>query len=511
MSVLLLKTRTRAALAALAAAGALLAGCGGGADPAESSSGGVPDELTVAIGSSVATLDATKNFEHDQIGIQGLVGGTLTTINDDGTEASPGIAETWTPGDKKWVFQVRADATFSDGTPLTAQDVAASLNFARGFESGVWTYAFSAISDVKALNDTEVEVSLNQPSPRLDLTLGIPGAPILPATRLADEAKREEFLKTPVSAGMYMVDEHSANEVVLKANPHYWGAEPAIETLRFVTVPDAAARLSQLQGGQVDVADAIPVQAATQLSGDLKAFWDSTEIGGEYLVMNMRSGVPTADAKLRDAISAAIDRTQLNQVVYFGKNSPQLSIFPEGSPYYSAFVNGAAEVDEAKQLVAASACGSACKVTISAKAVSADEVQMAQMIAQQLEAVGVTATVEQQDPNLFADNLAKGNFEIAIWPGMGVFAEDLINWVMPSDGGGHASNAGWDRADDLVQAWKGETGEEYKQTISDAMDLLSEDKPFVPLVGYGFLMGANVDHDVFWLTGGQNYRVATKK
>jgi ABC-type transport system substrate-binding protein len=283
-----------------------------------------------------------------------------------------------------------------------------------------------------------------------------------------------------------------------------------VETLRFVTVPDAAARLSQLQGGQVDVADSLPVQAANQLSGKLQANWDSTGIGGEYLVMNMRQGAPTADPKLRDAISAAIDRTQLNQVVYFGKNSPQLSVFPKGSPYYAEFVKATADVAAAKDLVAASSCAPSCKVTISAKAVSADEVQMAQMIAQQLEAVGVKTAVEQQDPNIFADNLAKGNFEIAIWPGMGVFAEDLINWVMPSDGGGHATDAGWNRADQLVARWKDQTGDEYKQTIAQAMTMLAEDKPFVPLVGYGFLMGANVGHDVFWLTGGQNYRVAAK-
>lgn len=509
MSALFVSARGRMFAVLATALVVLIAGCGDSGSP-KASGDAIPTELRVAVGSSVATLDSTKNFEHDQIGIEGLVVGTLTLISNDGTKASPGIAGSWKAGDDKWVFTLRSDVKFSDGTPVTAKDVAASLNFARTFDGGVWTYAFSAISDVKALGDKEVEVKLSRPSPRLDLTLGIPGAPILPAAKLADEANRGAFLKTPISAGMYQVSEHSANEVVLKANPHYWGPKPAVETLRFVTVPDATARLAQLQGGQVDVADALPVQAATQVSGNLKAFWDSTGIGGEYLVMNMRQGAPTADSKLRDAINAAIDRNQLNEVVYFGKNSPQLSVFPKGSPYYAEFVKATADVQKAKDLVAASSCAPSCKVTISAKAVSADEVQMAQMIAQQLEAVGVKTAVEQQDPNIFADNLAKGNFEIAIWPGMGVFAEDLINWVMPSDGGGHATDAGWNRADQLVEKWKDLTGEDYDQTIAQAMAMLAEDKPFVPLVGYGFLMGANVDHNVFWLTGGQNYRVATK-
>lgn len=509
MSAHFFRARGRLLTALAVAMVAFLSACGDSSSP-KASGGTAPAELKVAVGSSVATLDSTKNFEHDQIGIEGLVLGTLTLISDDGTTASPGIAESWKAGEDAWVFRVRPDAKFSDGTPVTADDVAASLNFARTFDGGVWTYAFSAISDVKAISDREVQVSLSARAPRLDLTLGIPGAPILPAAKLADEANRETFLKTPVSAGLYMVDEHSANEVVLKVNPHYWGPRPIVETLRFVTVPDAAARLSQLQGGQVDVADAIPVQAANQLSGKLQAYWDSTGIGGEYLVMNMRKGTPTSDSKLRDAISAAIDRTQLNEVVYFGKNSPQLSVFPKGSPYYSEFVKATADVQAAKDMVAASSCAPSCKVTLSAKAVSADEVQMAQLIAQQLETVGIKTSVEQQDPNIFADNLAKGNFEIAIWPGMGVFAEDLINWVMPSDGGGHATDAGWARADQLVAKWKDQDGEDHKQTIAQAMTMLAEDKPFVPLVGYGFLMGASVGHDVFWLTGGQNYRVATK-
>lgn len=486
-----------------------LAACVGdtGAGYGSSSSG-----LTIAIGSPVSTLDPTQNSYRDQIGIEGLWGGTLTKVNDDGTKAAPGLAESWTPGPEKWTFKLRRNIKFSDGTPLTAGDVAASLNFLREKDDHVGGYLLTPISSARATGKRTVEVNLSQPTPRLDLALGTFAAFIFPADRLDDDAESvSEFLASePVSAGQYMVTHHSASNLVLEANPNYRGATPAVSRLQFVSVPDAASRLAQLQGEQVDVADNLPVQTAEQLTGDVHGQWYNSAIGGNFLVMNTRDSAPTSDPKLRAAISAAIDRRQLSDIVHLGENPPQLGFFPKGSPLHREVVSPDSDVEKAKELLAQSDCEAPCELTIRAKSSYPNDVQMAQLITQQLDAIDVDASVVQQDPEVLGEDLDNGNFDLGISGAYGAHIDDYLNYTLPSDGGARASEAAWEGADPFVKTWQTTSGDAFDAAVNTALDHYQADQPFIPLVGFGFLNGSTVPDDVFGVTGTLTYRVGAE-
>ena len=168
-------------------------------------------------------------------------------------------------------------------------------------------------------------------------------------------------------------------------------------------------------------------------------------------------------------------------------------------------------MDEAKSLLAQADCGSPCKLKIRAKSTYPNDVKMAQLIVQQLDAVGIDASVVQQNPDVFGEDLDNGNFDLGISGAYGAYIDDYLNYVLPSDGGGRASEAAWDGADPFVKQWQTSSGGEFENAVNQALDQYEEDKPFVPLVGFGFLNGSNVPDSVFGVTGTLAYRVGSEK
>ncbi len=224
----------------------------------------------------------------------------------------PALAERWeTPDDRSFVFTLRPGLRFSDGTPVTAHDVVASL---RAATERRWANreAFQAVTSVEALDEQQVE--LRSPLPYLVLLSRLPRGFVLPAAAI------EQGAVPPPGTGPYVLASREPGRgFVFERNPHYRGAAPGFARIEFQVVPEAAERERRLRAGEVDLINDVEPETARRLRAD-PAFRVATGSGTRVLFLGMAlQRAPYSDARVREALELAIDREELARRVYGGE------------------------------------------------------------------------------------------------------------------------------------------------------------------------------------------------
>ncbi len=254
-----------------------------------------------------------------------------------------------------WTFEIRDDVVFSDGEPLTASDVAFTINGINAAEAA--EADLSMVDEAVALSDTVVELHLNKPFNALLYTLAVVG--IVPEH--AYDSKT--YGANPIGSGRYMLEQwDQGQQVILKANPSYYGDAPLIERLIVVFMEEDAS-LAAAQSGEVDVAytaatkvDSTPdnyellvcesvdsrgISLPTTQPGSTKQDGDATYEKGNAV---------TQDVALRRAINYAIDRDALIQNVLNGYGTPAYSV-SDGMPWASDDMKVETDTAYAKSLL----------------------------------------------------------------------------------------------------------------------------------------------------------------
>jgi peptide/nickel transport system substrate-binding protein len=224
---------------------------------------------------------------------------------------------------KVWTVNIRQDAVFSDGKPVTAEDVAFTFN--KAAESGGLTDV-TVLQEAVAIDEDTVELRLKQPQStfvnRL-VTLGI----------VPKHAHGADYARKPIGSGPYkLVQWDEGQQLIVEANPNYYGEPPAIQRLVFLFVEEDAA-FAAAKSGQAQVA-AVPQSLAVQQVDGMKLY-DVTSVDNRGLMFpfprsNAKTtpdGDPvgnnvTADRAIRQAINVAIDRKALVEGILEGYGSP---------------------------------------------------------------------------------------------------------------------------------------------------------------------------------------------
>lgn len=311
-----------AALGGVATVPTLLAACASDddADPTTTTaapSDGVTDvlrSLTVALPGSVATLDVSREAGILNYVIALLCQESLLAIDEDGALV-PSLASGWdTPDPLTHVFTLREGVTFSDGTPLTVDDVLASLELHTAPDStSVLAYAYLGIESVEQTGDREITVTLSEPNATFGWTMS-PGTFQLHSKAFLDE--HGDQIGTPqvllLGTGPYVVTELVPDShVTLEANPNWWGGDVEVTELRLDFIGEEGTR--QLAMRQGDIA------MATNVSLDQVGQWEQID-GVEVLTTTDNSLVtlalnttiaPFDDIHVRTAIAHCVDRTAI--------------------------------------------------------------------------------------------------------------------------------------------------------------------------------------------------------
>jgi len=356
-------TRPRTLTAGLIALAVALisAACGssGGSSGTGTSTGtggqaaGSVKTLTIANAVKVDTLDPAQNSVNESIWLDQNLYSRLLQPNATGTGLLPDLATSWdiTNGAKKYTFHLRPDAQWSDGSPVTAQDVAYSLNRSKNTDGG-WGFLLTAVKKISATDAHTVVITLTQPHAPLLADLAMYAYSIVPEKLV--KAQGKAFFQHPVSSGPFMVTSFSADsEIDLAANPHYYGKKPNISTVKILIVPNDNSRVLQLESKKVDVIENPPGNLVSQINktpGLSVQLFPSTRV--DFIQLDQHYA-PFKNLYVRQALNYAIDRNAIVKLAYQGHATPGSSFMPYKMQYWNTSLSPYPyDPAKAKQLLA---------------------------------------------------------------------------------------------------------------------------------------------------------------
>ncbi|MEP7203416.1 MAG: ABC transporter substrate-binding protein [Ilumatobacteraceae bacterium] len=299
-------------------------------------------KITFTVGQlqNVDSLNVTVGILVIDYEVWNLIWPFLTDMAAKDFSPQPSMAESWTSsGDKlTWTYKMRPDMKWSDGEPLTADDVKYTIDRANEEE---WNSHISITANLTAtvVDDSTLQITTSVPDPRLP-ALGVYIIPKHIYEKVSADDMTNYEATDKIGGGPFMFDEKQEDFTRLVRNPNWFGKKPAMDEVIFRFYADSNAQFQALKSGEIDALDGVPEQSyATIKEGD-----NITGIAGNqggFSELSMNSGCSSSpgdghpalkDKKVRQAINHAIDRDLLVEKTLVGHGKPGTAIPPSADP-----------------------------------------------------------------------------------------------------------------------------------------------------------------------------------
>lgn len=303
-------------------------------------------DLVVALKTEPTSMDPqyhalTPNIQLSQTLFEALVCGDADLV------PKPCIAESWKADGKVWTFKLRPNVKFSDGSPLTSQDVVFTFDRAPKVPNSPSSFKvyLQKVQKVEAVDPLTVRITTTEPYPLLAINMvGLPIMSAKAAAGSAPEGKTTTELNGGnglVGAGPYkFVSWKRGAEIVFERNPYYWGTKPAWDRVIYRPITNPAARVAALLAGDVDLIEDPPTDDLERLKKDPKLRIETKASNRVIYVALDQHGAPTPgitdtggknpllDKRVREALSLAIDRDALVARTMGGVATPAAQLLP---------------------------------------------------------------------------------------------------------------------------------------------------------------------------------------
>ncbi|AUW93434.1 MAG: ABC transporter substrate-binding protein [Sulfobacillus thermotolerans] len=433
------------ALAALLSGTSLLALAGCGTTTPTTTAAPVKQHTLVVIpGLNGAFADNFNPYSSSALsGTLGLIYQPLFYFNLVGPQVYPLIGKSyqWSNGNKTLTVTLRPDVKWSNGTPVTVNDVVYSFDILKKFPSldtsGIWTH----LNSVTAQGTNQVVFQFNS----ADVPFGqfvLDDVYIVPEKIWSTYANPATVTNpNPVGTGPYLVDSFTAQAYTYKANPLYWGGEPKVKKLQYLDYSGNESATLALASGKIDWTDLFfPHINRVYVSKDpqYNHYWFS--VGGtNMLYPNLKNPI-LSNLAVREAISDAINRTQLWKVGEYGYEKPAtptaLILPPEKSwqdpnlpakdtqftysPSKAIKLLESAGFKRNAQGIFTTPSGTPLSFTIDVPTGWTDWDTDCSLMAQDLKQIGINATVQELSFGAYYSNITTGNYQLAMsWSGAG--------------------------------------------------------------------------------------------
>ncbi|MGI8949734.1 MAG: ABC transporter substrate-binding protein [Ornithinimicrobium sp.] len=464
-------------------------GGGGGGGDADGSGGG---QLVAAIAAEPDQLDPHKTTAYASFQVLENVYDTLVQP-DENLDMVPALAESWETSDDQltWTFKLRDGVTFHNGDPLTAEDVVFSYNRIIDEELAN-SYRFEAIESVEATDDLTVEIKLKRPTPSLLAQIGaFKGMAIVHEQNVTSGA----VTRNPIGTGPFKMESYtSGDSIQLAAYQDYWGDAPGLASVRYTFVSEPSVALANLQSGQVQWTDNLPPQQVASLEGQ-----DSIEIGRVpsndywYFATN-QARKPFDDPRVRQALAWAIDRESITEAAKFGLATMNQTAIPETSKWYYDYAPFEQDPGRAKQLLQEAG---ATNLTVDMMVTNEfpETIQAAQVMASQLDAVGVTLNIRTEDFATWLDQQSQGNFDAFMLGWLGnIDPDDFYYSQHHSSGSNNYQKFQNQEVDMLLDEARTETDQESRKDLYDqAVKIIVDEASYTYLYNPEVVQGWSPD------------------
>ncbi|WP_329561112.1 ABC transporter substrate-binding protein [Kitasatospora sp. NBC_01266] len=450
--------------------------------------------------------DPVKTADYPEETILGNVCEPLIRVAAD-YSMHPGIAASWSQPDAEHVVvDLDPRARFSDGQPVTTDDVVYSL--ARNMDPQVasnYADSYNDVASIKATGPAQVTVTLTKPDYVFVRTLGTLGAAVVEKAFAVKAGSDFGNADTGVvCAGPYTIQSFDGtNQMVLKRDPNYWDPSHAgkADTVTFKFLGDPSALANALTSGAVQGAFDLQASTVSQLS---RASGGKLYVGGEgsttqnvdLVVSDFAGGL--ADARTRQALSMAIDRAGIAKTIYSGAADPLYAVagpgFWQGNPAESVYRAAYNQLAKGPDLAGATslvkqAGASGKQVTIAYAAGTPSQAQLAQVLQQTGQAIGLNVKIiglpDQQYGNLFTDPKARAAYDGFLTINYMEYPEAQSMYASYATATGAQNFNGYANTavqQDLDAAQAANDPTTRAQAVLKAQAVLGQDLPWIPIV-----------------------------
>ena len=373
--------RLDSALVPMATLVLILAACGTTqGTPDQSVDGGSPAEgagtaagtVRIGVGGYPDSLNPGNGVLSEAYAIYELVYDTPVSVTSAG-DYVPELASDWSVSEDglSWTMTIVSGATFHDGEPLTAEDVAFSIELYRDTEDFPFLASYGApFETIEATDETTVTLTTAEPLNTFESYMAF--IYVLPQHIWEAEDDAVAFENADmVGSGPFMLAEASQGEFVqLDAYADHWATPPSVDGVIFQTYGNADARVTALTTGEVDAITEFPATAVSALQNaeNVNVHIADIAAGGSLrdVFFNITteedcppdggvcSGHPALkDVAVRQALATAVDKQQIIDVATLGTGSPGLSLVPPGlGEFYASEIGDYAfDVDAANAIL----------------------------------------------------------------------------------------------------------------------------------------------------------------
>jgi len=485
-------------------------------------------------------IDPKNAFESEGIQVVQAVFDSLTALDSEGNVVAA-AAESWEPNSDAtvWTFKLDPDDKFSDGTPVTAQDFVYAWN--RIATSAVKTpetpadiaYQLGAIKGfdkseaegvdlegLKAVDDETLEVTLEYAWADFPYMVAHPS--FGPVQQSAVEKDPAAFAEMPVGNGPFKLTEPWKHNQYIKVAKvaDYWGDEPNIDGVDFKIYKDPETGYRDFQAGNLDFVvipegqiESTKVEYGESEDGYTVNPGKQTLLGAEtaiyYYVLNNQDPI-LKNAKLRAALSLAVNREVIAQTAYEGTRLPADSFVPNGLPGYvkgqwpnSKYDKAAAE----KMLADAGYPGGQglpeMKININA---GAGHEKPAELIRSDWEAIGVKTSIEGLQSPQHWEKLQTGAYQIgrAGWIADYPIVDNFTYPEFLSTAGDNYSKYSNPEVDAALDKARATTDDQERvAAYEDIQSTIASTDPVIPIVWYAHHhVGSDRVNDLFYSNTG---------
>ena len=471
-------------------------------------------ELVRNNGSEPASLDPHKVESDVEFNIISDLFDGLVSVSPAG-EIQPRLAEKWENKDNTvWTFHLRPGIIWSDGTPITAEDIVwswqrlvdpktaspyasypGSMRILNGTDIAEGKKAPESLG-VKAINDSTLEVTLTQPNAAFLAMLAHPSlVPIdkVLVGRFGDKWTKPEHF---VSSGAYKLSQWVVNErIVAVRNPKYWDNEhTVINKVTYLPISSEAADVNRYKAGEIDIVYTVPINQFAQLKKTLGSELDVSPQLATYYYQFNTTRPPFNDARVRKALNLALDKDIIaDKVLGQGQRPAWLISQPDiggvklQNPDYASWPMDK-RIAEAKKLLAEAGFNDSHPLSFNLLYNTSESHQRIAIAASSMwkKNLGVEAKLQNQEWKTMLDTMHTHNFDAVRYAWIADYddAATFLNTFRTGDSQNTTqySNPDYDRA--LVNAAKSKTAEERGKFYQQAEDLLGRDVPAIPVYHY---------------------------
>lgn len=469
-------------------------------------------DLTIALRTEPSSMDPqfhslTPNTQLSETLFDPLV------RTDSNAKPVASLAQSWTVDGDVWIFKLRPNVKFADGSPFTADDVLFTYDRVHKVPNSPSSYALylSSVAKVEAVDPLTVKITTKGPSPVLLANLSM--VPIMSkknASGPAAEGKTTVELNRGdglVGTGPYkFVSWKRGAEIVFARNDLYWGEKPVWDKVIYRPISNSAARVAALLAGDVDLIEDPPTDDLARLKKDTNLHVQETpSLRVIYLALLQGKEVPKGmsgtdgknpmtDKRVREALSLAIDRKAIVERIMGGVGQPAANLLAYPGFGASEKLSIVPEVDTAKAKDLLKQAGYAKGFSLSLGSPDGrytNDKNIAQTVAAMWARIGIKTDVQTMAPPVFFKQRNDAAFSTYLggWAvSSGEMLNPLTSLVMTKDSAAGYGTTNWSKYSNpeldkqVLAASKTLDDAKRAQMLQAAGNLAMEDYALLPIL-----------------------------